>query len=74
MPPGRPKEGDQNERREKRGVAAQWHNEDCSSERESSRRDPWLVFPERAEPEMKTSMKAVYMKRSQEGGKTKRLR
>ena len=64
----------ENERREKRGVAAQWHNEDCSSERESSRRDPWLVFPERAEPEMKTSMKVVYMKRSQEGGKTKRLR
>ena len=40
----------------------------------SSRRDPWLVLPEKAEPEMKTSVKVVYMKRSQEGGKTKRLR
>lgn len=74
MPPGRPKEGDQNEMREKRGAAAQWHTEYCSSKRESSRRDPWLVFPEKAEPEMKTSVKVVYMKRSQEGGKTKRLR
>ena len=29
------------------------------------------MFPEKAEPEMKTSVEVVYMKRSQEGGKTK---
>ena len=56
------------------GRSGSVHNEDYSSKRESSRRDPWLVFPEKAEPEMKTSVEVVYMKRSQEGGKTKWIR
>ena len=40
MPPGRPKEGDQNEMREKTGAAAQWHTEDCSSKREKFSEGP----------------------------------